>query len=204
MTKTSTSPASKVVAIANDSPGRLPNMDAFPIGLQAEQEMRRWTHIVFHHTATGGGDVDAIDAVHRQRTDEAGNPWLGIGYHFVIGNGNGMPDGLIEPTFRWTQQLHGAHAGDRIRNETSIGICLVGNFEESPPSERQLASLKQLTAMLRKQFDISSEHLVSHGAWKSTACPGRFFPLQEVIAASGEKNSPERDTVPVTSTGLPR
>jgi len=178
-----------------DSPRRLTKLDAFPIALQAEEPLRPWTYIVFHHTATGGGDVDAIDAAHRQRTDEAGRPWLGIGYHFVIGNGNGMPDGLIEPTFRWTQQLHGAHAGDRIHNETGIGICLVGDFEESPPTERQLASLKQLVSMLRKQFDISSDHLVGHGSLKPTACPGRFFPLQEVIAATEKVTSPDQDTV---------
>jgi len=193
--KTEHMPVSEVSVSPNDSPRALPHVDAFPLALQVEQEMRSWTHIIFHHTATGGGDVEAIDAVHRERTDEAGRPWLGIGYHFVIGNGNGMPDGLIEPTFRWTEQLHGAHAGDRLHNETGIGICLVGNFEQGPPSERQLASLKQLVSMLRSQFDISSEYLLGHGEFKSTACPGRFFPLQEVISATEEELLLDRDAV---------
>lgn len=193
-----------VRAEENSAPGTLPEVDAFPLALQPEEPLRAWTHIVFHHTATGGGDVEAIDAVHRERTDEAGNPWLGIGYHFVIGNGNGMPDGLIEPTFRWTEQLHGAHAGDRLHNETSIGICLVGNFEEAPPTDRQLASLEELVSTLREQFDIPSERLLGHGELKATACPGRYFPLEEVIALTEQKHSLDGDAVPVATAGTLR
>ncbi len=69
---------------------------------------RAWKTIVVHHSATSGGDVGSIDAVHRRQKDRAGRPWLGIGYHFVIGNGNPLADGDIRPTFRWLQQLPGA------------------------------------------------------------------------------------------------
>ena len=80
------------------------------------------------------------------RKDAQGNPWLGIGYHFVIGNGRGMEDGQVEPTFRWKQQLAGAHAGQRRHNESGIGICLIGNFDEAPPTAKQLSALKELLA----------------------------------------------------------
>ncbi len=189
-------------SIDSSEPHQLPEVDAFPLALQPEEPLREWSHIVFHHTATGGGDVEAIDAVHRERTDQAGRPWLGIGYHFVIGNGNGMPDGLIEPTFRWKQQLHGAHAGDRSHNETGIGICLIGDFEESPPTQRQLASLEQLVSTLRNELDIPADHLLGHGELKATACPGRFFPLQEVIALSEEQRSWDGSAASVATVGL--
>ena len=60
---------------------------------------RPWKHIVIHHTATGTGSVDSIHAAHLKNKDKNGNHWLGIGYHFVIGNGEGMADGAIEPDF---------------------------------------------------------------------------------------------------------
>ena len=66
---------------------------------------------MLHHSATADGDVASIDAVHRLKRDLKGNPWLGIGYHFVVGNGHKMADGEVQPTFRWLQQLAGAHAG---------------------------------------------------------------------------------------------
>ena len=95
---------------------------------------RNWTWIVIHHTASSHGSVESIHAAHLQRRDRNGNPWRGIGYHFVIGNGNGMEDGEIEPTFRWRQQLPGAHAGEDEHNQHGIGIALVGNFELGPPT----------------------------------------------------------------------
>src|SRR5437870_125474 len=62
---------------------------------------RAWKNIVLHHSATASGTVEGIDREHRQRKDAAGQPWQGIGYHFVIGNSQGMADGLVQPTFRW-------------------------------------------------------------------------------------------------------
>jgi hypothetical protein len=141
---------------------------------------RKWQSIVIHHTATSRGSVESIHEAHLKRKDKSGNPWLGIGYHFVIGNGNGMVDGSIEPTFRWRGQLHGAHAGGGEHNNFGIGIALVGNFEEGPPSPRQLASVKRLVAALKTEYAIQSDHVVAHNDIKATACPGKYFPMDEV------------------------
>jgi len=137
---------------------------------------RVWNSIVLHHTATEAGSIKSIDANHRKRTTR-GKPWLGIGYHFVIGNGKGMPDGAVEPTFRWNDQLHGAHAGHQVHNQHGIGIALIGHFDRQPPTPAQLASLRQLIAHLRIAHRIPAGGLVGHGDIKSTACPGKLFPL---------------------------
>jgi N-acetyl-anhydromuramyl-L-alanine amidase AmpD len=144
---------------------------------------RKWQSIVIHHTATDRGDVASIHEAHLRRKDKSGNPWLGIGYHFVIGNGEGMDDGAIEPTFRWREQLHGAHAGGGEYNEYGIGIALVGNFEEHPPSPAQLAAIKRLVATLKANYGINSENVVAHSEVKATACPGKYFPMAEVSAS---------------------
>lgn len=136
-----------------------------------------WQYIVLHHTATGCGSVESIHKTHRARRDRHGNPWRGIGYHFVIGNGNGMSDGGIEPTFRWKEQSPGAHAGSSTYNVHGIGICLVGNFEEAPPSPAQLAATKRLIAALADAYGIDADHIIGHHDIKPTACPGRHFPI---------------------------
>jgi hypothetical protein len=143
-------------------------------------EARPWKSIVIHHTATNRGSVESIHQTHLKRKDKSGNPWQGIGYHFVIGNGNGMNDGEIEPTFRWRSQMHGAHAGSRDHNQYGIGIALVGNFDEAPPTLAQLSSVKQLVSMLKSEYGLSSEDVIGHSNIKATACPGRFFPLDEI------------------------
>ncbi len=141
---------------------------------------RDWDYIVIHHTASSGGSVDSIHQSHLKKKDAAGNNWLGIGYHFVIGNGSGMRDGEIQPTFRWNEQLHGAHAGNNDYNQHGIGVCLVGNFEKEPPTASQISAVKRLVGTLKAEYDITSERIVGHRDVKETACPGRYFPMAEV------------------------
>lgn len=151
---------------------------------------RDWNYIVIHHTATSTGSVESIHQTHLMRRDAEGNPWRGIGYHFVIGNGHGMPDGEVRPTFRWQDQIEGAHAGDATYNARGIGVCLVGNFEQDPPTAAQLEALKDLTQSLSSAYEIPPQNIIGHGDVRSTACPGRYFPMQELTQIlSGQAKS---------------
>jgi hypothetical protein len=134
--------------------------------------------------------VESFHQQHLRRTDTAGRPWLGIGYHFVIGNGRGMEDGQVEPTFRWREQLPGAHAGVEQLNRQGIGICLVGNFDEHPPTAAQRDAAQRLVFTLASEYDVPAEQIIGHGDVRATACPGRLFPLNEVVAALATFNGP--------------
>jgi hypothetical protein len=166
---------------------------------------RKWKYIVLHHTASDEDSVESIHDVHVQKKDKKGNPWLGIGYHFVIGNGQGMTDGEIEPTFRWKTQIQGAHAGsaDRDYNEIGIGICLVGNYEKYPPSPRQVTAVKRLLRVLKGEYKIVTGNIVKHSDVRDggTECPGKHFPMAEVIAA-GDRNLVEATAVEPVQTAL--
>ena len=151
---------------------------------QPEDKERRWIYVVIHHSATESGSVEAIHKEHSKRKDSAGNFWLGIGYHFVIGNGSGMPDGEIESTFRWKQQIHGAHSGSTVHNANGIGICLIGNFQQDAPTEKQLSAVSKLIRQLTVRYKIPGSLVIGHNTVKPTACPGRNFPLQDVIRKS--------------------
>lgn len=141
---------------------------------------RQWQHIVIHHTATSRGSVESIHEAHLKRKDRNGNHWLGIGYHFVIGNGNGMKDGSIEPTFRWRQQMHGAHAGVGNYNRKGIGVVLVGNFEKQRPTAAQLTAVKRLVRTLKMAYRIDSNNIIGHSDIKATACPGKYLKVDDV------------------------
>ena len=104
-----------------------------------------------------------------------------MGYHFVIGNGSDTSDGKIEVGSRWYQQKHGAHCrvpGDTTNkyNEHGIGICLVGDFNNSPPSRAQMKSLIYLTKGLLNYTNLPASAVHFHKDFKSTDCPGRYFP----------------------------
>jgi len=137
---------------------------------------RKWDYIVIHHSDAESGSASAIDSWHKQRG------WMGIGYHFVIGNGRGSGDGLVEVTFRWEQQLHGAHAGSETYNQHGIGICLIGNLEKDHPTDKQIASLVALVNYLQARCKIPSDHILLHRHVRSTDCPGEYFPFYQFVS----------------------
>jgi hypothetical protein len=148
--------------------------------------LKEWRYIVLHHTASSSGSVATIHEEHQQRKDADGNSWRGIGYHFVIGNGDGMPDGAIESTFRWREQSAGAHAGVGLYNDYGVGVCLIGNFDETPPTARQISAVKQLVGALKGVCRIDTAGVVRHGDIKATACPGKLFPFAEIAATPAD------------------
>lgn len=139
----------------------------------------KWKYIVVHHSATRNGSSQAMEMYHRQKRHMEN----GLAYHFVIGNGSGMPDGKIEIGNRWKRQIKGGHlASDRL-NEISIGICLVGNFEVDRPTAAQMQSLKALIAYLRARCNIPKSGVKTHTQinTKPTACPGKNFPTSALL-----------------------
>ncbi len=142
-----------------------------------------WKYIVLHHSARNSGNLDDIDHEHR-----AAHRWDGCGYHFVIGNGTGSPDGKIEVAARWAEQKHGIHCRNGKHPEMSeygIGICLVGDFDQSPPTRKQIASAQTLIAYLSARYHIPATRIDSHEhlAATPTACPGKHFPSQAILGA---------------------
>ncbi|MFB0552943.1 MAG: peptidoglycan recognition family protein [Phycisphaerae bacterium] len=139
---------------------------------------KEWIAIVVHHSATEYGNAAIIDKWHRER-----NHWEGVGYDFVIGNGTDSSDGEVEVTFRWREQIPGAHCGgtpNNWANVDGIGICLVGDFNRTVPSERQMQSLLRLIHFLQNRYGISKSRIYGHkttpGA-RVTDCPGTKFSM---------------------------
>ncbi len=140
-----------------------------------------WTAIVVHHSATQNGNAAIFDKMHREQ-----NGWEGIGYDFVIGNGTDSGDGEVEVTFRWRKQIPGAHCGGtpgNWANEDGIGICLVGNFDYTTPTARQMQALATLIGFLQNRYRIPTSRTYGHkstpGA-RVTDCPGTRFPMSKL------------------------
>ena len=165
-------PVPKQETIQTDFPNEwLPSADA----------EKQWTAIVIHHSATENGNAAIFDKTHREERH-----WDGVGYDFVIGNGTDSGDGEIEVTFRWRRQMAGAHCGgtpDNWANVDAVGICLVGNFNYTTPSTRQMQSLLKLVRFLKKRYGISNSSIYGHkstpGA-RITDCPGHKFPIEKL------------------------
>ncbi len=147
---------------------------------------RPWRYIVLHHSASASGNYDQIDREHRKILG-----YDGCGYHFVIGNGAGSADGQIEVAQRWDNQKQGVHcrnARSQDMDEYGIGICLVGDLDQQPPTPRQVAAAQALVGYLSRRYRIEPSHISTHSHFASTqtVCPGKFFPAQLLSSPTKE------------------
>jgi hypothetical protein len=129
-------------------------------------DLRDWlTTVVAHHSALPLSEgVQEIQALHM---DQRG--YADIGYHFVI-----APDGTIyegRPI-----DMRGAHVAGY--NTGTIGVVLLGNFNQSLPPEAQMNSLRRLLAYLQARYGVT--HLAGHQDFpdqgpQGTECPGAML-----------------------------
>ncbi len=156
----------------------------------------QWTGIVIHHSSTPAGDDVTLDR------DHIAAGLSGLGYHFVIGNGQGLADGVVHVGYRWNQQLPGAHvasaspaevrsgisqtslsaADASLFNRRTIGICLVGNGNRRPFTDRQMRELVALVRELQTQLGIPGSAVYLHSDLSKVASPGKHFPAAEFEA----------------------
>jgi len=138
----------------------------------------RWKRIVIHHSAT---PVD--DALNMHRVHKARGMKNGLAYHFVISNGSRKAyDGEIYIGGRWKGQLDGGHMKRLSDNKTSIGICLIGNFELRSPTAKQMKSLEGLCEYLMNKCKLNPNQVTTHKVLhpNHTVCPGKYFSLSSI------------------------
>lgn len=123
------------------------------------------SYIVIHHSAT---DPDtSIDDI---RTAHLARGFVDIGYHYLI-----RRDGTVVPGRPEHQE--GAHA--RGLNRHSLGVCCLGNFEETEPDPRQIQSLIELVRELAQRHAVPPHRIIGHrdvmkiaSSATVTVCPG--------------------------------
>lgn len=129
--------------------------------------------IVIHHIGNTDKDVSAA-TVHGWHQAQG---WSGIGYHYLI-----RKDGTIEQGR--PRDTVGAHCYGE--NWHTVGVNIVGSFEEAEPEAAQLDSAAKLLAALCKNYGLEpgGDTIFGHRDFNSTACPGRnlYRQLPELIA----------------------
>ena len=134
--------------------------------------------IVIHHFGYPKASFAAIRSKH---VEEYG--WSDVGYHFIIGNGNGVPDGEV---LRGRPIEKGA-CQSRGMNSKAIGILMVGNFDISYPSKTQWTALIALVMRLMQEHEIPADNVIGHreiyamqGREPERSCPGWKFDMDKL------------------------
>ena len=138
-------------------------------------DRHRWQSVIIHHSGELAGNPETIGRLHLEHGARM------LGYHFVIGNGNQMGNGVIHVGERWIRQMAGWHAvgpDADFYNEHAIAICLVGNGDRREFTDRQIEQLIGLVRRLQRDLDIPASAIRLHRdvAGALTSSPGRHFP----------------------------
>ena len=117
--------------------------------------------IVVHHSAYPDTGPEEVQDLHMQ-----GRGFADVAYHFLIDS-----DGIIYEGRKIN--IRGAHV--RGFNTGSVGIVLLGNFNETSPKQTQMGSLEKLVDHLRYTYEI--RYLAGHKGYPDqspdgTECPG--------------------------------
>ena len=102
--------------------------------------------------------------------------------HFVIEQTPGSDGKSVRATSLWDRQAEGNHvfASGYNWNASSIGVCLIGDFSQTPPTASQMRSLIGLIRSLQQTCGVTADRV--YLAWDidpRTASPGAAFPARE-------------------------
>lgn len=146
-----------------------------PLARYAQSQPYRITvHHTEGHLTTDLKDSIAeardIQAYHQKgRAQNGKDPFIDIGYHFLIDGEGRVIEGRPIETL-------GAHAGDA--NGGNIGIALMGNMDDVPPTAKQLDALRRLALFVSVKYGADpdrADFIEGHNHYVATACPGKHL-----------------------------
>lgn len=145
---------------------------------------RSVTHLILHHTVSGGGYADSADAVRaiwyfHTVPPPTGRGWGDIGYNYLVDANGRIYEGHLGG-----DDVVGTHAADA--NTGSMALSMIGDYTSIAPPEAMLNAAANLFAWKADQkgidvYDASRlpnmewglPHLSGHrDVYGTTACPG--------------------------------
>ncbi len=133
---------------------------------------------IMHHSATKDSGTVSWGAIRRYHVQEC--RWLDIGYHWGIEYIDSVPEILMGriPT------MPGAHT--KGHNYNSLGICIVGDFDEEAPPMRQWNKAVELVGYLLEMYQLEPSDVYPHRDFANKTCPGIMFDMLKFRKDLGE------------------
>lgn len=128
------------------------------------------THIVVHHSLTQDSGTVSWSAIRRYHVQV--NFWRDIGYHAGVELAGADFESLLGRPW----DVVGAHTKEQGMNNVSLGVCLVGNFDLSPPTNEDLETVRDRVILpWMRLFKIPPQNIHPHRLYAPKTCPGTQF-----------------------------
>lgn len=129
------------------------------IGSRSAQNPQRWSRVEIFFSETRAGNIEQLSAMSGLKsTDE-------LNCHFVVCNGFGGTDGLIQTTEKWQRQWSVVPGKTWYGNEQTVLICVIGEKAASLTDTQVKRTNALITAVSRK-FDITTDHIYYPQNWQ--------------------------------------
>lgn len=127
--------------------------------------------VAIHHSAIPLDTNETMRSVQDLHMDT--NHWADVGYHYVIDKNGVLYEG---------RDIHVRGASVAGYNTGTIGVCIMGNFEQDFPLEIQLMVLQQVVNWLATTHTLT--HLAAHHEFNpESLCPGKnMMPYLDTLA----------------------
>lgn len=133
--------------------------------------------IILHCSATADTDSKSWEAIRRYHVEDKG--WDDIGYHYGIENVGG--DIMVFRGRPWW--IKGAHCVAEGRNHDSLGLCVVGKYDDEPPAAEIYIATIDVLKILCAVFSIDPDQVYGHGEFEPLkTCPGRMWNMDDIRA----------------------
>jgi len=145
---------------------------------RADQSQNYWNQIEIQYSNTESGNIEELATLNNLDGPKH------LNYHFIICNGNGGHDGLIQPTEKWQKQspilaqsshgrlfLAGYSRNDETDShdtisEQTIYICVIADNKTSFPTNFQIKRAEELVGELCRKFNIQPESIRYPDGWQ--------------------------------------
>ncbi|MHC4293053.1 MAG: hypothetical protein ACYSTX_02065 [Planctomycetota bacterium] len=129
------------------------------VASSTQQYRDRWSRINILFSGTKAGDIDQLSSLSGLTKTEDMN------FHFVVCNGFGGADGLIQSTEKWQRQWSTTPDLNTSAGERIIRICVVSDAKKTFPTELQIIRTEQLVEALSRKFRIRPEAITYPENW---------------------------------------
>ncbi len=150
-----------------------------------QREKHNVSHCIIHHAASSNSNHNYLSVIRNiYLLHTQSNGWDDIGYNFVVAQDGTIFEGREHQNIDSSDNIKGAHFCGK--NGGTMGICMLGNYQNIAPTQDALASLKKLLTWKCFKDNINVQassahpntssaqlaHIAGHQDGCATACPG--------------------------------
>ncbi len=128
------------------------------------------THIILHHSATVDGRTYSWPAIKKYHMDKG---WKDIGYNLGIE----LVEDTVKVLYGRPLTMNGAHCKEDGMNSKSVGVCVVGCYDEKAPPEDHWTQVLRVVRKVQECFLIPIKNVHGHHEYAPKTCPGKMFDM---------------------------